>query len=254
MISTLLCQVYNCQTFRKLLGLSAEAKRMQDVELVLRFLVFNDKTHLNYNQKMRAFMNGHMRDNRNLSKETTAVFRRRFQSACDLALTVFGEKAFRRYSVGTPKNPNGRWERSVNKALYDCVMFWFARYEKRQIIDKKDAIRDALIRLCVDDLDFLDAITLGTGDAARVKTRFEIWGDELRKIVNTPANERRLFTYAEKQQLFDFDPTCAICKQRIETLDDAAVDHKTAFSKGGSTDSENAQLAHRYCNRVKSDM
>lgn len=45
----------NINTFRKVLGLSAEAKRMQDVELVLRFLSFNDKTHLNYNHKMKAF-------------------------------------------------------------------------------------------------------------------------------------------------------------------------------------------------------
>jgi 5-methylcytosine-specific restriction endonuclease McrA len=132
-------------------------------------------------------------------------------------------------------------------------MFWFARYEKRQIIDRKDAIRDAMIRLCVEDPVFIDAITLGTGDIARVRTRFEIWGNELKRIVDLPAGERRLFSYAEKQALFDEQQTCAICDQRIETLDDAAVDHKTPYSKGGNTSIENAQLAHRYCNRVKSD-
>lgn len=249
----LINELSNADAFRKLLGLSAEAKRMQDVELVLRFLVFNDKTHLNYNNKMRAFLNGHMRDNRNLSVETANAFRTKFQNACDLALTVFGEKAFRRYTVGTLKNPNGGWERSVNKALFDCVMFWFARYEKRQVIDKKDAIRDALIRLCVDNAVFQDAITLGTGDVGRVRSRFEIWGEELKKLIDAPAGERRLFTYAEKQKLFDADQSCAICGQRIETLDDATVDHKKAFANGGNTTPENAQLAHRYCNRVKSD-
>lgn len=243
----------NLDVFRKVLGLSAEAKRMQDVELVLRFLAFNDKTHLNYNHKMKAFLNAHMRDNRYLLPEKSDAFKSKFTNACDLAFTVFGEKAFRRYSVGNAKNPNGGWERNVNKALYDCVMFWFARYEKRQIVDRKDAIREALIRLCSEDVIFIDAITLGTGDVSRVRSRFEIWGNELKDIIDRSANERRLFTYAEKQQLFDADQTCQICNQRIESIDDAAVDHKTPFSKGGDTALDNAQLTHRYCNRVKSD-
>lgn len=243
----------NSDNFRKVLGLSAEAKRMQDVELVLRFLAFNDKTHLNYNHKMKAFLNAHMRENRYLSDERAANFRSSFANACDLSYTVFGDKAFRRYSLGTPRNPNGGWEKTVNKALYDCVMFWFARFEKRQIIDRKDAIREAMIKLCVEDSIFIDAITLGTGDVGRVRSRYEIWGAELKRIVDMPANERRLFTYTEKQQMFDKDQTCILCEQRIETLDDAAVDHKMAFSKGGTTTLDNAQLAHRYCNRVKSD-
>ena len=249
----LINKLSNSENFRRALGLSAEAKRMQDVELVLRFLAFNDKTHLNYNHKMKAFLNAHMRENRYLSEERATAFRTSFGIACDLSYTVFGDKAFRRYSLGTPRNPNGGWERTVNKALYDCVMFWFARFEKRQIIERKDAIREAMIKLCLEDSVFIDATTLGTGDIARVRSRFEIWGEELKRIVNLPMNERRLFTYSEKKTIFDEDQTCAICEQRIETLDDAAVDHILAFSKGGTTSSDNAQLSHRYCNRVKSD-
>lgn len=249
----LICELANLDNFRKALGLSAEAKRMQDVEMVLRFLAFNDKTHLNYNVKMKSFLNGHMRDNRYLAAERASAFRAAFANACDLAYTVFGDKAFRRFSLGTARNPNGGWERAVNKALYDCVMFWFARYEKRQIIDRKDAIREAMIKLCLEDAAFNDSITLGTGDIGRVKTRFEHWGNSLKDIIDLSSNERRLFTYKEKQDLFEIDRTCAICGQRIEALDDASVDHKIAFSKGGATSLENAQLSHRYCNRVKSD-
>ncbi|MBB3861104.1 hypothetical protein GGQ88_002376 [Novosphingobium hassiacum] len=243
----------NLDVFRKALGLSAEAKRMQDVELVLRFLAFNDKTHLNYNHKMKAFLNAHMRDNRFLSEERALSFKSNFTNASELAFTVFGENAFRRFSGGTVRNPNGGWERTVNKALYDCVMFWFARLEKRQVIESKDAIRDAMIKLCVEDPIFIDAITLGTGDIGRVRSRFEIWGNELNRIIDVPFSEKRLFSYAEKQELFDKSNTCAICSQRIESIDDAAVDHKHPYSKGGSTSNSNAQIAHRYCNRAKSD-
>jgi 5-methylcytosine-specific restriction endonuclease McrA len=36
-------------------------------------------------------------------------------------------------------------------------------------------------------------------------------------------------------------------------IEDAEVDHKIPYSQGGSTTLDNAQLAHRYCNRHKGD-
>jgi 5-methylcytosine-specific restriction endonuclease McrA len=56
-----------------------------------------------------------------------------------------------------------------------------------------------------------------------------------------------------KKQLFDRDSTCEICHNKIMAIEDAEVDHKDPYSKGGPTTIENAQLAHRYCNRHKSD-
>jgi 5-methylcytosine-specific restriction endonuclease McrA len=56
-----------------------------------------------------------------------------------------------------------------------------------------------------------------------------------------------------KKELFESDPTCAICHNRIMAIEDAEVDHKIPYSKGGPTTLDNAQLAHRYCNRHKSD-
>jgi len=37
------------------------------------------------------------------------------------------------------------------------------------------------------------------------------------------------------------------------SIEDSEVDHKIPFSKDGTTTIDNAQLAHRYCNRHKSD-
>jgi len=51
------------------------------------------------------------------------------------------------------------------------------------------------------------------------------------------------------------DPTCEICKQRILSADDAAIDHIKQYWVGGKTIPENARLTHRYCNwaRPRSD-
>jgi 5-methylcytosine-specific restriction endonuclease McrA len=130
-------------------------------------------------------------------------------------------------------------------------MFWFARYEKRQIIECKDAIRERFIMLCVEDKEFADAITLGTADPARVRTRFKKWEEILEEVITTPANERRAFSFDEKNLLFEANRTCAVCGQQIETVDDAEVDHQTPYVAGGSTNLSNAQLTHRFCNRSK---
>jgi 5-methylcytosine-specific restriction endonuclease McrA len=241
------------EDFRKSLGIAGDANRMQDVELVLRFLAFNELTFLNYNSKMRAFLNSHMRDRRNIDNELAEKYRSDFSHAIDLSYSVFGENAFRRYSPGSARNPNGTWERAINKAVFDVIMFWFVRFEKRQIIERKDAIREMFIRLCGEDREFTDAITLGTADAGRVRTRFNKWGEALTSIVRTPSGERRLFSFQDKRNLFITDPTCAICKQQIETIDDSHIDHIHPYSKGGATEMINAQLVHRYCNLSKSD-
>jgi len=129
-------------------------------------------------------------------------------------------------------------------------MFAFSRLEKRQVIARKDELREAIIELMVNDQEFADAILLGTSDPSRVRTRFE----KIRSVIDTHvdviARERRVFTAAEKQQLFDLDPTCGFCGQRIESIDDAEVDHRVRFSHGGPTTIANARIAHRYCNRA----
>jgi hypothetical protein len=247
----LLCNLANNVTFQKILGISDSAIRMQDVELVLRFMAFNEVTYLNYNEKMRGFLNNHMRDKRQISDENQEKYRKEFSHAVDLSFSVFGEKAFRRYSEGNDNVHSGKWERAVNKAVYDVIMFWFARYEKRDVIENKDRIREKYIEMCVHDRDFNDAITLGTADAGRVKTRFKKWGDALEEIIKKRDNQARLYSFAEKSALYESNKTCRICLQQIAHIDDCEVDHIVPFSQGGDTNIENAQLAHRFCNRSK---
>lgn len=239
-------------SFRRILALQERPQRMVDCEMVLRFFAFNERTHLNFNGKMKSFMNEFMKSNQNISTEKQAEWRSKFILACDNTFTVFGDKAFRRYRSGTAKDQRGSWEGAINKALFDCTMFWFARYEKRQIVAAKDAIREGAINLMADSQSFIDATTLGTSDIARVKTRFEEFGQVLQRAIKVPARERRLFSSTEKKELFEADPTCAFCGQRIEAIDDAEVDHKKRFADGGQTSATNSQLAHRYCNRANS--
>jgi len=62
----------------------------------------------------------------------------------------------------------------------------------------------------------------------------------------------RLFSRKEKEAAFTADPTCGICGQLIQSIDDAHMDHKEPHSKGGTTTTENGELTHRFCNLSKS--
>jgi hypothetical protein len=55
-----------------------------------------------------------------------------------------------------------------------------------------------------------------------------------------------------KETLFQNNNTCAICSQKIQGIDDSAIDHIKQYWTGGKTIPENARLTHRYCNWARS--
>ena len=248
--NTLLRELSDSSTFQKCLGVRKPLPRMQDCELVLRFLTFYDRTYLNYAGGLKSFLNDMMESQKPIKPGRADDFRKAFRHAVELSYTVFGEHAFRKYTIGTARRHSGNWEKQINRPLYDIVMWGFTRYEKYQIVPKADAIRDALIELMID-AEFRDAITSATADKARTNMRFERWKNMLDGIVSEATQGQRLFDAAIKKDLYSISQDCKLCNQRIMTLDDSEVDHIIPFSKGGQTSPDNAQLAHRYCNRAK---
>jgi hypothetical protein len=239
--------------FRMLLNFSEPDKRMRDVEMVLRFAAFYHATYLNYSPPMKTFMNSDMENHQNLSPAAQETLRQAFKKSCQLALSLLGEHAFKRFYRGNDENVNGGWEsKKINSSLYDVVMFGFAAYEKPQIYPRLDSIREALIDLMANNDGFISAIELSTSSKQAVETRFDIWRSALKKAIGPTSLEPRCFSLALKTKLFEKDPTCMICKQKISTIDDSAVDHIEQYWLGGKTIDENARLTHRYCNWSRS--
>lgn len=249
--NTTLKKLSELPDFRKLLGTGTSTNRMQDVELVLRFLAFFDKTYLNYTGGMKTFLNDFMDENKNLSEDKALKFSEAFKTASNLAFSVFGDNAFKKFSAGSAGNPDGGWERQINRPLFDIVMWGFTRFDKNAVIRNGDAIRDKLIILTTEDAKFLDAITSAVGDKGKTQYRFEQWQAAMKQAI-TGELQPRNFSRSIKTNLFKDDPVCKLCNQTIHSLDDAHTDHIVPFSKGGSTTLENAQLTHRYCNLRKS--
>ncbi len=227
-------------------------KRMIYRGMILRFFAFSEKSYLNYKPSMKQFCNRELRDNRNMGEEKINEYRERFNKCLDLVKTVFGDNAFRRFKPGDMENANGDWTVSrINMALFDIQMCGFLHYDKHQIIQNADRIREALIELMSYNDEFIASIEIKTSDRNSVKKRFKIWSETLENILDETFKQDRTFPYSVKKSLFESDPTCKICGQQILKIDDAEVDHIVPYSRGGDTDNSNAQIAHRYCNRAK---
>jgi hypothetical protein len=250
----LLAELENDPTFHRLVNKDNFKRRMIYRGMILRFFALSEKTYINYKENIKQFCNRELRDNRSMADEKVEEYRQRFKHCLELVSTVFGDKAFRRFIPGDASNVNGKWVVSrINMALFDIQMSGFVNYSKNQIVPKADELREALIKLMTEDELFINSILLQTSGKEQMTTRFKAWMKTIEETVGTASNERRAFSWAEKKVLFDKDQTCGICHQQILMIDDAEVDHITPFSKGGKTNNENAQIAHRFCNRSKSD-
>ena len=235
--------------FRFLLGIQRPDKRMKDVELMLRFAAFYHATYLSYKSPMKNFLNQDAEKFRNARKEELNEVQSAFKNSCLILKSLFGKEAFRRFYRGTEKNPNGYWEGTkFNASLYDIMMGTFAKENKHTVFQHLDSIREALIDLMTSDQEFIDSIELSTSSLQAVTKRFDKWRLVLQNIIGIGQKEPRCFSRQLKDSLFQSNPRCAICENRISHIDDAAIDHIKQYWTGGKTIPENARLTHRYCN------
>jgi len=239
--------------FMYLLNLKSPEKRVRDVELVLRFAAFYHSTYLKYKPPMRKFLNTDMEKYQHIGEKDASELKAAFKNSVTIIKSLLNKHAFKRFYDGTEKNPNGYWEpKKFNASLYDILMYSFSREDKNKAYQNLDSIREALIDLMTNDQEFIDSIELSTSSDQAVTKRFDKWGLALQDIIGIGQKEPRCFSLKLKEGLYKNDSTCTICGQRIQNIDDAAIDHIEQYWKGGKTIQENARLTHRYCNRARS--
>lgn len=235
--------------FMYICGLKSPDKRMRDIELALRFCAFYHKTYLNYKSPIRNFLNQEAQERRDISDRDLSEIKAAFKNSCQIIRSIFDKNSFKRFYKGRDGEPNGYWEpKKFNTSLYDILMYSFAKEDKNKVFQNLDAIKEALIYLMTEDQDFVDSIELSTSSVQAVTMRFDRWRLTLQGILGVQQKEPRCFSYKLKEELINADPTCAICSQRIQSIDDSAIDHVLQYWMGGKTIPENARLTHRYCN------
>ena len=134
---------------------------------------------------------------------------------------------------------------------FQAIAGYFRDKDVNMVMNTKDLIREAIIGLMTSDEKFIESISRSTSSKDMLQYRCEVVERLIKDVLNTTSKQPRCFTLEFKQHLFDNNPTCEICGNRIEHIDDAAVDHIEQYWQGGKTIPENARLTHRYCNNAR---
>jgi hypothetical protein len=149
-------------------NLVKDSKRMEDSDLVTRFIAFYDG-YENYREDLDAHLNNAMKHLTGKSTEEREKIKKDFIKSMEAASKLFGDYAFRkRYKEDDRKNP-------LNKALFDAWSVNLSRLSEEEIktLEKrKNDLTGKFIDLMNSDNEFETSISAGTGKISAVKTRF----------------------------------------------------------------------------------
>jgi len=165
----------NSEAFQSIFGDTLD-KRMRDSELVLRFLAF-DRDYGNYAGDFKKFLDGTAKyfedDWEHREAEATEGFER-LDRALITSYKIFGEDVFKKWL------PHGdMYERVMNRAVFDCMVRYFAEDNISKIaLKKRPRVVQAYKVLC-DDRSFLASIERSTKTVTATDNRMSAWGKDL---------------------------------------------------------------------------
>jgi hypothetical protein len=146
--------------FKKATGYSLDTAKMRERELINRFCAF----FLFGAEKYE----GRMVELENLSSK--------FRTSMKNNLTVFGEHAFRKHF------PDKEGRSAINASLWDVLSTGLSHYPEQLVQTKAEKLKAEIYRLFSDE-EFIDAITLGTNQANRVRERFQKIESVLKEVL-----------------------------------------------------------------------
>jgi hypothetical protein len=179
---TLLAELAETEEFRRATGYSVVGDRMADREMVLRFLAFRmTSPHAYKSGDFDAFLAEAMHQVNRLDSEEENRLRTEFLTAMLAAEEIFGNHAFRKY------RRNQQRKSPINKALFEAVAVNLASLGEndREALRETDVL-DAFAGL-MEDAEFERAISVGTGDARKVRKRF----DAVKELLENALSEGR---------------------------------------------------------------
>jgi hypothetical protein len=125
-------------------------RKMNDVELVLRFFAYRQRLILHYGGTLEGYLDRFLYYGNNLPKDVLEKFEDLFTRTIKLVYDVFEEKAFWIWRLSqsnqTPNTKNWNWSRRPAVTAYDPVMYTFSQHldDSEKIIQKKDKFQECI--------------------------------------------------------------------------------------------------------------
>lgn len=178
---TFLAKLAESEQFLDATAHSVSPARMAERELCLRFLAFWMTPPERYvTQDFDGFLRRTMHTVNALSDDELTKLELRFYVAMAGSGLLFGDRAFRKQFHGiTRRYP-------INKALFEVQAVTVARCkpEELETLAGRSEILERKFKDLMDDPDFFDAISSGTGDADKVNYRFQSMKDLFREVLH----------------------------------------------------------------------
>ena len=151
-------------------------KKMEDVELILRFFAFRHADK--FRQGIEGFLNLYMIKSLDFSPEDIDVLETIFIDTINLASSIYEDKLFKPFDIKA-----NQWKDKSYKAYYDAVMVGLSRHlnDADLLIKKKSKVIEGTKKLLAQDKK---KIFTGAGRAkADLQDRIKLFDDMLSQIV-----------------------------------------------------------------------
>ncbi len=161
------------------LGQDGPDPRLRDVELLLRMIAIS-RFFVEYQGNMKPFLDSIMRRLNvtwaDSESEIRGLVAQLFE-AVKIAQRVYGDDLGRKYKLG-------RFESTINRALFEVQVYYFQRQEIRaKAKTSAMAIKKAFQVLCESDPDFLASIESTTKSIENYRLRFGRYAGMLSKVL-----------------------------------------------------------------------
>jgi len=169
-VTGLLKRLASLESFLSATSSSIKDDRMADRELVLRFLAFHLTPHNEYKARdLDSFLNDAMVTINQLPQSTIDSFEHRFDRAMQISHELFGDRAFRKFSIQGRLNP-------INKALFESLSANLDRLSDNDIELLKQAKERFLqaFNEFLQDGELESSISMSTGSVKNVRARYSL--------------------------------------------------------------------------------
>jgi hypothetical protein len=177
-VTSYLLNLAHSKEFHRATDGGVSDKRMAARECVLRFLAYTITPPSGYKASdFDAFLSDAMSTLNMMSEGERNVLAGKLLRSLNACYTIFGNAAFRK--------PWTKARTPVNKALFEV---WTVAVDKQSdesigiLETSRDEVVPRLHELMRNDPEFLDAVSQGTGDPAKVRLRFDRFQTMLEKV------------------------------------------------------------------------
>jgi hypothetical protein len=165
----LLKQLAESDSFKVATGGRVRSDRMEDREMILRFIAFYLAGVDSYTRStdFDGFLTAALKDLSKIGSKRRITIAGAFDRALTTAGQIFGDHAFRKSLPGDDRRA------PINKALFEAELVALARLKapQQRALAARSPVIQRRFRKLLDDPDFVAAISQGTGDYRKVHLR-----------------------------------------------------------------------------------